>query len=211
VEGINTIHNKAMSPMEAPYNRGSGNLRLFLSKTQQKGNQYGWNHILTITQGTKSLNLIMNYGQVQLASVRAQVLQLEAATQNLSQMYLVFLKTSITDGLFGQVILHMGDYTSSTGYEDGLSLLKVINTISHVDTTRSQSGYIRQCLARLSITILTDEYTYDIEKINKYVVVLEERLAARGEASQDTMMNVQAAYKVCKDAAFVRHTCDKYS
>jgi hypothetical protein len=38
------------------------------------------------------------------------------------------------------------------------------------------------------------------------MVVLEEGLAARGETSQDTMMNVQAAYKVCKDAAFVRYT-----
>jgi hypothetical protein len=74
-----------------------------------------------------------------------------------------------------------------------------------------ESGYIRQCLARLSITILTEEYNCDIEKINEYVVVLEEGLAARGESSQDTMMNVQAAYEVCKDAAFVRHTRDEYS
>jgi hypothetical protein len=37
------IYNKATSPMESLYNGGSGNLRLFLSKMQQKGNQYGWN------------------------------------------------------------------------------------------------------------------------------------------------------------------------
>ena len=108
------------------------------------------------------------------------------------------------------MISKAADYTSATGFEDGPSLLKVIVTISHVNT-RAQSGYICQCLARLSITILTDEYSCNIEKINKYVVVLEEGLAARGESSQDTMMNVQAAYKVCKDAVFVRHTRDEYS
>jgi hypothetical protein len=211
-EGIK-IYNKVTAPMDALYDGGSGNLRLFLSKMQQKGNQYGWTRILTINQGGGNFNLVTSYGQVELSSVRAQALQIEAAasrdTQNSSQMYL-FLKTSITDGLLGKVISHVNDYTSATGYEDGPSLLKVIVTISHVDT-RAQSGYIRQCLARLSITILKEEYNCDIEKINEYVVVLEEGLAARGEVSQDTMMNVQAAYEVCKDAAFVRHTRDEYS
>jgi hypothetical protein len=88
-------------------------------------------------------------------------------------------------------------------------LLKVIVTISHVDT-RAQAGYICQCLARLSITIRTPEYNCDIQKINEYVVVLEEGLAARGESSQDTMMNIQAAYMECKDADFVRHAKDEY-
>ena len=211
-EGIK-IYNKSTTPMEVPYNGGSGGLRLFLSKVQQKANQFGWDRILTIRQGVQPLNLIASYGQVDLASVRAQALAIEAAasrdTQNSSQMYL-FLKSSLTDGLLGRVISHMRDYMSVTGFEDGPSLLKVIITLSHVDT-RAQSGYIRQCLARLPITILTEEYSCDIEKINKYVIVLKEGLAARGESSQDTMMNVQAAYEVCKDAAFVRHTRDEYS
>jgi hypothetical protein len=82
-------------------------------------------------------------------------------------------------------------------------------TISHVDTC-AQAGYIRQCLARLSITILTPEYNCNIQKINEYVVVLEEGLHARGESSQDTTMNINSAYMACKDANFVRHAKDKY-
>jgi multidrug efflux pump subunit AcrA (membrane-fusion protein) len=147
-EGIK-IYNKATTPMEALYDGGSGNLRLFLSKIQQKGNQYGWNRILTIQQGTQSLNLISSYGQVTLSSVRTQAYTTEHAlsrdTQNSSQMYL-FLRNSITDGLLGRVISRSLEYTSLAGFEDGPSLLKVIVTISHVDT-RAQSGYIRQCLA----------------------------------------------------------------
>jgi hypothetical protein len=41
--------------------------------------------------------------------------------------------------------------------------------------------------------------------------VLEEGLAARGEALQDTMMNVQAAYMACKDVDFVRFAKDEYA
>jgi hypothetical protein len=45
------------------------------------------------------------------------------------------------------------------------------------------------------------------------MTTLKEGLAAHGELLHDTMMNVQAAYLVCKDAAvFVRFTTqDKYS
>jgi hypothetical protein len=41
--------------------------------------------------------------------------------------------------------------------------------------------------------------------------VLEEGLTARGETSQDTMMNVQAEYMVCKDTDFVRHAKAEYA
>jgi hypothetical protein len=51
--------------------------------------------------------------------------------------------------------------------------------------------------------ILTPEYNCNIQKINDYVMVLEEGLAARGELLQDMMMNVQTAQLVCKDADFI--------
>jgi hypothetical protein len=163
-------------------------------------------------QNGARMDFIENYGQLTLESIRMQAATVEASnnrdTQNSSQMH-TFLITSITDELLGRVISQRDNYTSATGFEDGPSLLKVIVTISHVDT-RAQAGYIRQCLARLLITILSPEYNCDIQKINEHVVVLEEGLHARGEASQDTMMNINAAYMVCKDADFVRHAKDEY-
>jgi hypothetical protein len=122
----------------------------------------------------------------------------------------IFLITSINDELLGKVISQTEQFTSNGGFQDGPSLLKAIVTISHVDT-RAQAGYIRQSLARLSLTILSTEYNCDIQKINEYAIVLEEGLTAQGETSQDTMMNVQAAYMVCKDADFVRHAKDEYA
>jgi hypothetical protein len=159
------------------------------------------------------MNFIENYGQLTLESIRLQAATMEVSnnrdTQNSSQMH-TFLIISITDELLGRVISQRESYTSATGFEDGPSLLKVIVTISHVDT-RAQAEYIRQCLARPSISHhLIPEYNCDIQKINEYVVVLEEGLHARGETSQDTMMNINSAYKVCEDADFVRHAKDEY-
>jgi hypothetical protein len=211
-EGIK-IYGKATSPLDSLFDGDSGALRLFLSKVQQRATQFGWTAILQINQGGQVLGFIENYGQITINSIKAAAAVHEAANdrnaQNSSQMY-TFLITSLTDGLLGKVISQKEHYTSATGFQDGPSLLKTIVTIAHVDT-RAQAGYIRQCLARLSIVILTPEYNCNIQKINEYVVVLEEGLAARGEASQDTMMNVQAAYMVCKDADFVRHAKDEYS
>jgi hypothetical protein len=208
------LYGKAVAPLETLYNGDSASLRLFLSKVQRRADQSGWTSILQISNQTGQVfDFIKNYGQVTIAAIRAQADALESAndrkTQNSSQMY-IFLITSINNELLGKVISQTEQFTSNRGFHDGPSLLKVIVTISHVDT-RAQAGYIRQCLARLSITILSAEYNCDIQKINEYVIILEEGLTARGETSQDTMMNVQAAYMVCKDADFVRHAKDEYA
>jgi hypothetical protein len=211
-EGIK-IYGKATAPLDVLFDGDSGALRLFLSKVQQRAIQFGWTAILTVNQAGQNHNILSSYGQVTTATIQGNAIIWEAAqdrnTQNSSQMY-TFLISSVTDGLLGKVISQKDEYTSSTGFQDGPSLLKVIITISHVDT-RAQAGYIRQCLARLSTTILEAEYGCDIQKINEYVVVLEEGLAARGESSQDTLMNVHAAYMACKDADFVRHAKDEYA
>jgi hypothetical protein len=212
-EGIQ-LYGRATAPLDALYNGDSASLQLFLSKVQQRATQSGWTAILQISNQTGQVfDFIENYGQVTIAAIRSQASALGIAssrnTQNSSQMY-IFLITSINNELLEKVILQKEQFTSVGGFQDGPSLLKVIVMISHVDT-RAQAGYIRQCLARLSIMILSAEYNCDIQKINEYVIVLEEGLTARGETSQDKMMNVQAAYMVCKDADFVRHAKDEYA
>jgi YHS domain-containing protein len=211
-EGIK-IYGKATSPLDILYDGDSGALRLFLFKVQQRSTKFGWSSILRIQQTGQSFNFFESYGQVTITSIRAQAMTIETAnsrdTQNSSQMY-DFLIASITDGMLAKVMSRRETFTSAAGFQDGPSLLKVIVTIAHVDT-RAQAGYIRKCLARLHLTILTPEYNCDIQKFNEHIVVLEEGLAARGESSQDILMNVQDAYMACKDADFVRHAKDEYS
>jgi hypothetical protein len=166
-EGIK-IYGKATAPLDVLFDGDSGGLRLFLSKVQQRATQFGWTGILQINQGAQTYSFIENYKVLTIESMRLQATAIEAAnsrdTQNSSQMY-TFLITSITDGLLGKAISQREQYTSVTGFLDGPSLLKVLVTISHVDT-RAQASHIRQCLARLSITILNPEYNCDIQKLN---------------------------------------------
>jgi hypothetical protein len=140
---------------------------------------------LQIYKAGQVYSFVKSYRQVTQESLKAQAVINEATNnrsrQNSSQMY-TFLITSVTDGLLRKIISKKEDYTSATGFQDGPSLLKVIVTISHVNT-QAQAGYVRQCLARLSITILTPEYNCNVQKLNEYVVVLEEGLAAKTEAS----------------------------
>jgi hypothetical protein len=212
-EGIK-IYGKVTAPLDVLFYGDSGGLHLFLSKVQQRATQFGWTRILVqINQGLQVYTFIENYGVLTIASIRLQAAAIKTANsqdiQKSSQMY-TFLITSITNRLLGKLISQREQYTSVSEFLDGPPLLKVLVTISHVNM-RAQASHIRQCLARLSITILNPEYNCDIQKLNEYAVVLEEGLAARGEASQDTMMNVQAAYMACKDADFVRFAKDEYA
>ena len=143
-EGIK-IYGKATSPLDTLFNGESGSLRLFLGKVQQRAIQFGWTSVLLVNHNGQVLNFIENYGQVSTSTLKQKAAITEFAnsrdTQNSSQMY-TFLITSISDGMLGKVMSQKAQYTSATGFQDGPSLLKVIVTISHVDT-RAQAGHIR--------------------------------------------------------------------
>jgi hypothetical protein len=144
-EGIK-LYGRATALLDTLFNGDSASLRLFLSKVQQRVTQSGWAAILQISnQAGQVFDFIENYGQITIAAIRVQASALETAnsrnSQNSSQVY-AFLVTSINDELLGKVISQKEQYTSIGGFQDGPSLLKVIVTISHVDT-RAQAGYIR--------------------------------------------------------------------
>jgi hypothetical protein len=142
-EGIK-LYGKAIAPLDTLFSGDAALLRLFLSKVQQRATQSGWTGILQVMQNGARMSFIENYGQLTLESIRVQAATLEVSasrdTQNSSQMY-TFLITSMTDELLGRIISQEESYTSVTGFQDNPSLLKVIITISHVDT-RAQAGYI---------------------------------------------------------------------
>jgi hypothetical protein len=125
------IYGKAISPLDILFDGDAGGLRLFLNKVNQRANQFGWNELC----GALTIDSVNAASNIEVANDRN--------TQNSPQMF-IFLIESITDGLLGKVISQKQQYTSAQGFQDGPSLLKVIMTISHVDT-RAQAGYtIRQ-------------------------------------------------------------------
>jgi hypothetical protein len=83
----------------------------------------------------------------------------------------------------------------------GTALLKVIIGISHIDT--STMATVSQLRTRLS---LLDSYMVsvqsDVDKFNLYVQMCLESLFARGETTQDLMVNLFKGYNKASDKAF---------
>jgi hypothetical protein len=86
------------------------------------------------------------------------------------------------------------------GKGSGSVLLKVIIMVSHVDT-RATITSVRTKLSSLDHAMR--EHDSDIEAFNDYVIGLVSKLHARGQQTQDLLVNLFKGYKACKDAEFV--------
>ncbi|KAI2498352.1 hypothetical protein MHU86_9103 [Fragilaria crotonensis] len=86
------------------------------------------------------------------------------------------------------------------GKGSGPVLLKVIIMVSHVDT-RATITSVRTKLSSLDHAMR--DIDSDIELFNDYVLGLVSKLSARGEQTQDLLVNLFKGYKACKDAEFV--------
>ena len=82
-------------------------------------------------------------------------------------------------------------YTMPGGYKSGNLLLKIVIRKSHLDTNATTS------VLRLKLSAL-DTYmpkvNSDIVKFNTFVRLLLDSLAARGEESSDTLVNLFKGY-----------------
>jgi hypothetical protein len=86
------------------------------------------------------------------------------------------------------------------GKGSGPVLLKLIIMVSHVDT-RATITSVRTKLSSLDQAMR--EHDSNIELFNDYVIGQVGKLHARGEQTQDLLVNLFKGYKACKDAEFV--------
>jgi hypothetical protein len=88
------------------------------------------------------------------------------------------------------------------GKGSGPFLLKVIIMVSHVDI-RATITSVRTKHSNLDHAMC--EQDPDIEHFNDYVIGLVSKLHARGEQTQDLLVNLFKDYKACKDAEVVEY------
>jgi hypothetical protein len=88
------------------------------------------------------------------------------------------------------------------GKGSGSLLLKVIIMVSHVDT-RATITSVRTKLSSLDHAMR--EQDSNIEALDDYVLGLVSKLHARGQETQDLLVNLFKGYKACKDAEFVEY------
>ena len=185
------------------------NLRLFLEQVSERARTANWTGIVTVLDDNAvARNLVTEYGMVSLANVRAHALlyigQPLRNAQNSFQLY-TCLSQSLTEDAKLKAIVNREQYTVN-GTPDGPLFLKTIIMSAHVDT-RATSAHIRLNLS--SLDNYMSHVTSDIEKFNQYVKLQVSELAARGEQSNNLLVNLFKGYAAASDATFIEYILKK--
>lgn len=201
------VYKSASSPVSIEFDCKPENLQLFLDQIRDRAIAHEWQHILLIPKDgneAESRDLIDSYGELSYNDVKAHVLtyiNTESREAQDSFMLYLCIMSSLTKTAQRQVRLR-GKQQSFQLAETGSGplLLKVVIMVSHVDT-RATINSVRTKMSNLDQTMRNLES--DIEKFNEYVIGLVEQLQARGQETQDLLVNLFKGYKACKDLEFV--------
>jgi hypothetical protein len=194
-------------PLSIKFDCKPDNLQLFLDQARDKSIVFDWLNILSIpTKGDVALSkdLIESYGEISYEDVKAHALTyMNEDSREAQDSFMLYhcLMNSLTDAAQKQVRTRGNVLPFMFGGKgSGPVLLKVIIMVSHVDT-RATITSVRTKLSSLDHAMR--EQDSDIEAFNDYVLGLVTKLHARGEQTQDLLVNLFKGYKACKDAEFV--------
>lgn len=190
-------------------------LQVFLDLVLTKSQVWGWNSILTIpvldvaTGTTTNYNLQTQYGMIPIASVRLHVLSYYSTSTKraqdsfmscqcfLNSLTLDFLKVIAAD----LETYHLPAVVAVNGdIPAGPLLLKIIISQAHVDS-RATVSFIRDSLQLLHVKMI--ELDSNVIEFNLYVNAQINKLAHRGETSDDLLINLFKGYKAANDVEFV--------
>jgi len=200
------IFENATKPLEPKFDLQAKNMHVFIGQIRDRTNLYGYNSILTIpvtkNNITSDLNLLDHYGEIPLEQIRAhaKTTWVNSSNRNTQNAFMLFnlLKDSLSSEAKA-IIQNMDNQYTIDGKPDGPSLLKIIIMKAHVDT-RATSTVIRMNLSSLDTYI--QSINSNISTFNEYVRAQVYSLAARGEETQDLLVNLFKAYAVVSDQSF---------
>ena len=206
------IFENATKPMDPKFDLQAKNMHVFIGQIRDRANLYGYKNILTIPitrNGTQTnLNLLDHYGEIPLSSIKAQATTswINASNRDTQNAFMLFnlLKESLTPEA-KSVIQNLTTQYYIDGKPDGPLLFKTIIMKAHVDT-RATSTVIRMNLSSLDAYILT--VNSNITTFNEYVRAQVYSLAARGEETQDLLVNLFKAYAAASDQSFKTYIND---
>ena len=201
------LFKSAIEPLSIKFDCSPENLQLFLDQARDKSIVYDWLNILSIPIGgdvAATKDLIESYGEISYEDVRNHALTYmneDAREAQDSFMMYHCLMNSLTDTAQKQVRTRGNVHPFMFGGKgSGPVLLKLIIMVSHVDT-RATITSVRTKLSSLDQAMR--EHESNIELFNDYVIGQVSKLHARGEQTQDLLVNLFKGYKACKDAEFV--------
>jgi hypothetical protein len=208
------LFKSAIEPLSIKFNCSPENLQLFLDQARNKSIVYDWLNILSIPLGGDSVaatkDLIESCGEIPYADVRNHALTyMHEDSREAQDSFMMYhcLMNSLTDAAQKQVRVRGNVHPFMLGGKgSGPVLLKLIIMVSHVDT-RATITSVRTKLSSLDQAMR--EHVSNIELFNDYVIGQVGKLHARGEQTQDLLVNLFKGYKACKDAEFVDYIMKK--
>lgn len=179
----------------------------FLELMEERAKNYGWdNGIMMIPNQItgESDFLIHHYGTIPLSRINThEATYISLPTRQAQDTALLYecLMNSLGHVARAKVTPWKLDYFCQ-GLPSGNLLLKVIIRECHLDTNATTAG-IRQRLSSLDTYLPTIDY--DVGKFNMHVKSLTTQLQARGEYSNDLLMNLFKGYMSATDKSFVAY------
>lgn len=225
-EGRKLFKEATMKVSETLHDCQPENLFTFIQNVADRAAEYGWDDgadaiiLIPVTdpqdgEETEYQSLIQNYGAVSLEEIRAHAKtyvfgQTRKAQNNI--MGYKCLMSSLSEEAKSKVLIHKEEYIIVNPDDEGeylpsaALLLKIIIRESHLDTNAKTSA-IRTKLSSLDDYIKT--VNSDITKFNEYVYLLISALTARGERTEDLLVNLFKGYKAASDKTFVSYIARK--
>jgi hypothetical protein len=189
-------------------------LRIFLDLIKVKSQVFGWNPILSIpvTDATTGVvthrDLLDKYGMIERSDIIAHLNTYYSTPTKQAQdsfMFCQCLIASLSIDFLKKITAESKNYhlpailAADGPVPCGPLLLKIIISKAHVDS-RATVSYIRKSLCELDDMML--QLDSNVMKFNAYVKMQVATLSARGETTNDLLMNLFKAYKVADDADF---------
>ncbi len=192
----------AVAELPLKFDGDSKSLRIWLAKVHERAVMSNWVGTLTVADDNNVDHYLpTEYGQVSLDNVqnhaRTYIGQPVRDAQNSQQIYQC-LAASLTESAQTKVYVNQA-WFNIDGTLDGPCLLKTIISVTHTDT-HSTVMHIRMRLSNLDQYMISVDSKVDV--FNRYVKTQRDELSARGETTNDLLMNLFKGYDAASDQAF---------
>ena len=203
----------ATSPLTYIFDLSSKNVNIFCEKLHERAEKSGWlapgGNVLDIPDDDNvPRNLITEYGRLTMENVDDHVQTFfgnqSRQAQNDIQVFHC-LSSSLTQEATDKMVDETDEYTIGDT-PVGIKYLKHMLDRATVDT-RSTASHLRKNLTDLDSYMAT--INSNIEEFNNYVKINQQGLKARGERTDDLMINLFKGYAAARDATFVKYIATK--
>ena len=203
------IYNAATEALPVKFDCQSKSVSTFCEKLIDRANEAGWktgaSNMLTIPDSNgEDRSLLTEYGRLTEEDIRnhadTYMANESRQAQNNVQMYNCLTKSLTEEGHLK--IMEEADSYTSNGVAIGTLHFKLLMSTAVVDT-RATASHLRENLTSLDAYMVTVHS--NVELFNLHVKENRQGLKARGESTDDLMINLFKGYMAASDKEFAKY------